>query len=236
LTLIPRRFIRVWPGQDPIPPKFEGFWLRFQELHPEWEFVTLTDLDAEALLAPFPSVRAIYRDARSYAERSDTMRIAAVHTLGGVYVDTDIEPLRPWDALMDDPAPFIGWQSTRTLCQAVLGGPAGHPATLALLDGLAAWYWDRRDHEASVSTGPKYVTKMWRHRDDVRKLPIDTFYPVYFRDKTGQRRRMTDRLDGNYPPTSLAVHHCVQGWTKKAAMARVAAEKRANASWETGVE
>ena len=41
--VIPKQFIRIWLGPKKIPDLFEKWWLGFQDIHPDYDFVTITD-------------------------------------------------------------------------------------------------------------------------------------------------------------------------------------------------
>ncbi len=42
---IPKRFIRIWVGgSKAIPNQFNIWWKQFQDMHPEYEFISITKL------------------------------------------------------------------------------------------------------------------------------------------------------------------------------------------------
>jgi mannosyltransferase OCH1-like enzyme len=144
-----------------------------------------------------------FDQAKTWAGKSDVLRYELLATFGGLYVDTDVEPLRPFDELLNGEA-FIGWEDRNLLCPTVMGSPAGHPAMLALLEALPAWFRTYRGAPPNRQTGPYFVTRHLRGRSDVRLLPPETFYPVHWSSKKD--------LGGPYPMESLAVHHWNAGW------------------------
>lgn len=173
-TLIPKRFIRVWLGKAQMPDLFQKWWEDFQIMHPDYAFLTLTDGDAD--LVP-PSLRELYEDCDSQASRSDVLRYVALYQHGGIYVDTDIMPLRKFDDLLSEPRPFAGRRSSVSFENAVIGCPAKHPAMADLLECLPDWYEQRVGRSASVRTGPAFLSHAWFGRSDVRHLPPSAFYP-----------------------------------------------------------
>ena len=84
--MIPRRIIRVWIGDlSEIP--FQGWWEGMQDLHPDYQFLTITDFSMTGI----PRVwRPCMHMLRSKAAVSDLIRILALHKFGGIYVDTDV--------------------------------------------------------------------------------------------------------------------------------------------------
>lgn len=205
--MIPHTFHRVWlkqDAEDTIPEEFEYNWNRLKQLHPGWRFVTWSD-EADLFRYLTPTLQEVYDAQATHAGRSDLARYVIMHALGGIYLDTDVEPLRSFDPLVTDPRPFAGWENDRMICPTVLGSPPGHPAFAALLDALPAWVARRIGFPPNQQTGPHFLTRMWRDRDDVKLFAPITFYPVgwWERNKLG-------RVE--YPHESFAVHHWSQSW------------------------
>jgi inositol phosphorylceramide mannosyltransferase catalytic subunit len=196
--MIPRIAHRVWLD-EPIPEKFEVFWRRLAQLHPDWTLLTWNDSAA----LDFLRCRAEFDGAATWAGKSDVLRYELLWRFGGVYLDTDVEPLRAFDELLDG-GPFVGWEDQNLLCPTVIGAPPGHAAVDDLLERLPAWVADRPDAPPNQATGPYFLTDRWRERTDVRRLKPIAFYPVGWWEK--------DRLGGPYPKASFAVHHWAAGW------------------------
>jgi mannosyltransferase OCH1-like enzyme len=163
--------------------------------------------------------KAAFDAATTHAGRSDVLRYEILARHGGVYVDTDIQPLRGFDALLSPGGCFIGWQDTgrvkawtygevdRLLCPSVIGSEPGHPAMQALLDALPEWVKRHPDTTPDLQTGPVFVTKTWEGRSDVRRLPCHTFYPV----QAGRTPHPRARYPGRQ---TYAVHHWAASWQK----------------------
>jgi mannosyltransferase OCH1-like enzyme len=196
--MIPKVLHRVWLD-EPIPEVFEGYWRTFQRLHPGWRFVTWATSESLGWLRCLD----VFQRQTTWAGKSDVARYEVLARFGGIYVDTDVEPLRAFDDLLDGP-PFAAWEDTRMICPTVMGSPATHPAIEALVEGLPRWANARAHRPPNQQTGPYFLTKMWRHRPDVRLLPPETFYPVHWSERA--------RLGGPYPAGSYAVHHWNAGW------------------------
>lgn len=212
--MIPKRFIRIGWDNKPMPPVFEKWWLEFKALHPTWQFVTLYDKDCLELL---PSAfKDIWINASSYAARSDITRYVAVWKLGGIYVDTDVMPLKPMDCLLDDPRPFAGKRSSTSFESAIFGSPSNHPAMTDLIKALPKWYFAHQGRAASVQTGPAFFSSVLFGREDVRHLPIKTFYPYngFMAPKRNQKIGMfSDK--SKFPPEMLCAHFSNNSWGGK---------------------
>jgi hypothetical protein len=202
-----RLFHRIW-FDEPERPAFAAWRDRLAELHPGWEIRTWDSSAEVRELVPTELQPAWdrYLETDPYGRIPDIARYVLLERFGGVYIDTDFEPLRPIDELLTDPRPFAAWENDRTMCTAILGAPAAHPAIRELIDGLPAQLERTERKTANHAAGPEYATALWREREDVRRLPPWTFYPVGW----WERHLLGDAR--NYHPDTYAVHHWAKGW------------------------
>lgn len=178
-TVIPRIIHRVWLG-GPEPEwtrPFAETWRR-----PGWE-VRQWDEDSVAELFPLVNQR-IFDDAETIAPdhvgqlRSDVLRYEILHRFGGVYVDTDLECLRPIDSLLDVDC-FAAWeQEGRWVGNTILGCVPRHPFMGRLLDAIPGSVKRNAGRRPNRMTGPHLVTRLWRHDGEgVTVYGQRQFYP-----------------------------------------------------------
>jgi len=201
--MIPKVFHRIWLDEEESP-RFIPWRHRLEELHPDWEIKTWQDSSALDWLINEDEFRKALIDD-PYGRAPDILRYELLWRFGGVYIDTDFEPLRPFDPLLTDPRPFAGWENDRTMCTAVLASPPAHPAIGQLIEELPAHLAEHAGATPNIASGPEYATARWRYRDDVRRLPVSVFYPVGWWE-----RKLLGHV--TYPDTTIAVHHWAKGW------------------------
>ena len=201
---IPRVIHRIWVG-GPLPRRAARYGREWQALHPGWTVRTWRDWDLPALRH-----QEWFDRAESPAQRADIARLELLHRHGGVYVDTDFEPLRPIDALVAGTACFLATEDGRWLSTGIMGNVPGHPFVADLLDGLPGSILDHPDAPVNEQTGPKFVTRRYAayaatHPDDpVAVFPPALFYPYHFSEP--------ERRDEAFPE-AFAVHHWGGSWT-----------------------
>ena len=88
-------------------------WHRFM---PDWNYKLWNEDNFDVTSVPY--VREAY-EARKFAFVTDYVRLWALYTEGGVYMDTDVEVLKPLDDLMYLPA-FSGYEGSKK-CPPVTG-------------------------------------------------------------------------------------------------------------------
>jgi len=199
----PKTFHRIWLS-DPERPEFLAWRDKLAALHPDWTIRTWQDPDELKWMRHYDLMRSLL-ETDPYGRAPDLLRYELLFRFGGTYIDTDFEPLRGFDELYVDPRPFAAWESDRTMCTALLAAPPEHPAIGVLLDGVVERLKATEGKPANEAIGPEYATALWRERDDVRRLPPWTFYPVCWYE-----RNLLGRVE--YPERTYAVHHWAKGW------------------------
>jgi mannosyltransferase OCH1-like enzyme len=197
--LIPRVFHQIWLGPDPLPPEFSRYRETWKEHHPGWEHRLWTE---ESL--PRELRRPEARDRlRHPAERSDILRLELLWRHGGVYLDVDLECLRPIEPLLGGLDFFCAYLKADQVNNAILGAVAGHPILDRALDEVRPREYYGFDKAAA---GPVFVNELLAAYPDVALFEPELFYP-----NTPQQRE-----------TAYAVHHQARSW-KDAEGFRIAA-------------
>lgn len=173
-TRIPRILHRTVPAETSA--EVEAWWARFGELHAGWDLRTYREpIDPKE----WPLTGDLFRRCVNGAQKAGLIRLESLVTHGGVYVDSDVEPVRPLEPLLHVPA-FAAWEDETTVPDAVLGAASGHPAFVAALHKARGVIEGGGDAWAS---GPGVTTELLPDRDDVLLLPPGAFYPHHYLQK-----------------------------------------------------
>jgi hypothetical protein len=206
-TVIPRILHRTVPADT--PRQVEEWWEAFGVMHPDWELRTYREpIDP----ADWPLTGDLFARCDSGAQKAGLIRLEALYAHGGVYVDSDVEPVRPLDPLLHLRA-FAAWEDENVVPDAVLGAEAGHPAFKVMLAKARAAVESGGDPWAS---GPGVTTGTLPGRNDVLLLPPGSFYPVHYKEK----HRLGTRND---QPWVFLEHKWHHSWaTKRSTIAAAA--------------
>lgn len=176
----------------------EQFWQGAQELHPGWEFITYRDpIDP----AEFPISSPYWSQCSKGAQRAGLIRLEALLLHGGIYLDSDVEVFRPFDALLGCQV-FAGWEDAHTVPDAVLGAEDGHPVIEECLELALA-----RIKEGPWASGPGVTTAILPNNLDVLLLPPAAFYPYHY---SRRDLRFADHKAMN--PFAFCAHHWAASW------------------------
>jgi inositol phosphorylceramide mannosyltransferase catalytic subunit len=209
--MIPRVFHHIWLGPDPLPEEHRPLIKSWKRHHPDWEFRLWT----EDNLPQDPIRPEIAERLRAPVERADILRLEILYRHGGVYVDTDLECLRPIDEALAG-SDFVGvCHKPGRITNTAIAATAGHPLLEEALKRVRPMdmYWSSSSSERLKKVaGPLLLERLVRDHPDVRLLDPPVFFPA----SEDERQ------------TAIAVHHMARVWhnatTLRAAMLR--AEKR----------
>ncbi len=155
-------------------------------------------------------------DKKKYAFVSDVVRLYALYTEGGIYLDSDIEVMRNFDDLLDSPA-FSGIESGGRFAAWIMACEAGNP-----LFGKMLSYYDNRDFvtdSGKMDLTPNTIpmTAILSHygmrpENILQKLKYITIYPEeYFCPKNPWTLKI------NITDNTHAMHLFAGAWNDTAA-------------------
>jgi mannosyltransferase OCH1-like enzyme len=138
-------------------------WARFAP-QPRYTWIEWNEDDFP--LAAYPFAAAAYA-AGNFAYVSDVARGHALLTMGGVYLDTDVELRAAPDALLENRA-FAGFEFGNFVGTAVLGAVARHPLLQAYMQFYRDTPYENERGEAFASTNVRVLTDLLERRGLVR--------------------------------------------------------------------
>lgn len=149
------------------------------------------------------------------ANATNLLRMFAVYTMGGIYLDNDVEVLKPLHPIADAHKVFFGFQQDTTegdtINNAIFGAESGNPLILEIMEQIVAT--DPRG--CAARSGPGIVTRVINpfgpliEQDITRKgttvhlFPKEVFYPFRW-NQVPSRKYITER--------TMAIHWWEGSW------------------------
>lgn len=120
---IPKIIHYCWFGGNPLPDSVKVCIESWKKYCPDYEIMEWNEQN-------FPVdhnryVKEAY-EAKKWAFVSDVARLYGLVTFGGIYMDTDVEVLKPLDDLLEYEA-IGGFESPQLICTAFMACKKGHP-------------------------------------------------------------------------------------------------------------
>ena len=101
---IPKKIHYCWFGRNPKPKMADTCFASWKKCCPDYEIIEWNEDNYDLSKAPL-YVRQAY-EAKKWAFVTDYVRLQVVYDQGGIYLDTDVELLKPLDPLLDNSAYF----------------------------------------------------------------------------------------------------------------------------------
>ena len=121
--MIPKIIHYCWFGNKPIPTKEQKCMKTWQNILPEYKIIRWDENSFDINSNPF--TKEAYR-LKKYAFVADYVRLYALTTFGGIYLDTDIEIIRSLDDLLAKHKSFGGFETPNMLQTGVLACEKGN--------------------------------------------------------------------------------------------------------------
>ncbi|MBI3941460.1 MAG: hypothetical protein HY326_00475 [Chloroflexi bacterium] len=181
-TAIPRKIHYCWFGDSAQPPIIHRCIESWKRLLPDYEIKKWSEAN---LPMNSPYVRTVYQWGL-WPKVANFVRLHALTTEGGIYLDTDVEILRKFDPLLQDGC-FLGFQQRHKnsdwVNNAVMGAVPGHPYVKRCLDLIQSTF----ERNGKIFRGPESTTLVLRELGlsryglqvigGVRLYPHEYFYP-----------------------------------------------------------
>lgn len=119
--MIPKKIHYCWLSGDPFPELIAKCIAGWKEKLPDYEFV-LWDANRFDIAGNLWVKQAF--EAKKYAFAADYIRLHAVYTQGGIYLDTDVEVRKRFDDLLHLPY-MVGTEGNGMIEAGVFGAEAG---------------------------------------------------------------------------------------------------------------
>jgi hypothetical protein len=160
---------------------------------------------------------------RKYPFVSDVARMHALATQGGVYLDTDVEVLRPFDPLLNGDT-VLGFEEFNFVATSTLVAAPGSGLMERILDSYRGRCFIREDGKLDLTTNVELLTRtllgLGLRRDGteqvlhlgperIRVLDQQKFSPVDYPNRIDKR-----------DTTTFAVHYFGQSWASPVGRAR----------------
>ena len=209
--MIPKIIHYCWFGQGTKPDSFYAYLETWKEKMPDYTIKEWNEDNFDIHCCKY--VEQAYQ-ARKFAFVSDYARIYALYKEGGIYFDTDVEVVKPFDDLLEEQF-FIGYESKDKLGTSVIASEK----SFWLLEDILKKYQNnifvREDGNLNLMPNTALISGLIQERgitlDNVTKKEkgIALFEFTYFSPYNYLTNRMT-RSNNTY-----SIHHFSASWFPK---------------------
>ena len=208
---IPKVIHYCWFGGNEKPELVSECILSWKKYLPDWEIVEWNEDNYDVMKTAYT---AEAYNLKKWAFVSDYARFDVLHEFGGVYLDIDVEFIKPLPEAILECEGFCGFEGSRNINPGLIfGAIKGHPLLKRLLDMYAEEHFTNRK-DGSYKTVNIYLTEMLMQdglvkNNSLQKVSGLTIYPSeYFcgYDTDVREPMITER--------TICWHHYLGSWVK----------------------
>ena len=210
---IPKIIHYCWLSGKPYPELVQRCMQSWKEKLSDYEFI-LWDMNRFDIHSVSWVEQACA--AKKWAFAADYIRLYALYNYGGVYLDSDVEVLKPFDGLLDRPY-FFGREHTPDRIEnqdsieaATMGTEKGFPFLKKVMGFYEGHEFIDADGNLDTTTLPTILARMLKG-ESLEILPMDYFSPK-------NTRTLELKITGN----TYSIHHFNGSWHSLAQQKHVA--------------
>lgn len=207
--MIPKVIHYCWFGDHPLPPSARRCIDSWKKHCPDYEIREWNEHTID--IASHPYMREAYEE-KAWGFVPDVARLQIIYQYGGIYLDTDVEMIRPFDSLLRCRG-FMGLEDGNHVALGLgFGAEARHPLIKQLLDDYDGRHFRNPDGTLNRQSAPSLQAPVWERNGFKREntlqtvcrtviYPSDFFSPLSY--QTG-KLRITDN--------TYSIHHYEGSW------------------------
>ena len=216
-ALIPKKIHYCWFGGAEIPAKLQNYINTWKQMCPNYEIIRWDESNFDVFQNTY--MKQAY-ESKKWGFVSDCARLHIIYREGGIYLDTDVELIRPLDDLLCDEM-FCHADSNTSINFGVgFGAVKGHE----LIKQLRDFYDDKAflNSDGSMDLRPCYMYQNpvlmqngFAIKNEYQRKGGCVLYPAEVAAPTGLRG-----MENNFTDKTVSVHHSELSW--------ISEEERAN--------
>lgn len=203
MDMIPKIIYHIWISDKPCPEYFKQYTDTWSKIMPDYKIINITVHEAAMISHGHPILETLLSE-KKWCLANHYMRYYLLYKQGGLYLDLDVEVVKPFDDLLGKKF-IIGYEDPSWISNAVMGCTPNHPVMKSFIDMMDNF--DYSQSEAELKTGVRLPTKILKEMDVLEYiLPPVYFYPYLYTEK------FTPEC---IKPETHAIHHWEASWTDK---------------------
>lgn len=217
--VIPKKIHYCWFGGKPIPEQLRVYMESWRKFCPDYEIIRWDESNYDVTKNRY--MTDAYQ-AEMWAFVPDYARLDIVYEHGGIYLDTDVELIKPLDYFLGDGA-FFGLQSLGVVAVGLgFGAMPKHEIIKRLRDHYNSLSFHKKTSEGNYIASPEYITTALKALGfdesliGIQKVggaviyPPDVFAPI---DVSTLTKHIT--------PNTHAMHHFAAAWVNESQKSKI---------------
>ncbi len=221
--MIPRLIHHIWIGAKPIPDIFSTYIAQWKAMYPDFNFILWDDeLVRSTKVLTGESADLYHQPGANIGLKADLLRFNILERFGGLYVDTDNEPLKRMPAEFFKNRFFAGYQPNGEIAIGLMGSIPNEILVAGFINAIfkkaERYYVNGRlinlegkfINEIQKISGPTSFTEYvdgFLGNAEYAFYESPCFYPYSWTEMHRQKENFKQTS-----PESYSVHHWAKSW------------------------
>ena len=207
--MIPKKIHYCWFGRGKMPELAVKCIESWKEYLPEYEIKEWNEDTFD--LSLYPYAKEAY-DNRKFAFVTDVVRLYALYYEGGIYMDTDVEVLKPLDYLLQFDG-VSGFETDSQIPTGLMASQKGLPLIKELLDDYDDLHFVKADGTLDLRTNVWRITRIFNRHGFVPNGRLQTVsgFTLLPKDFLCPKDYLDDKI--YLTDNTLCIHHFSASWT-----------------------
>lgn len=201
--MIPKKIWTIWINDKPMPEQYV-LWVKTHKIKGyEHNLVLLNDV-----LKIQKTINSQYLNeaiaSKKWIKVSDFSRIWYLFNYGGIYLDCDMEAIKPFDDLLNA-GMFAGRENDKIIANSIIGAETGHSLLAKYMQLVNENFRGNGNFifEPAERLFTDLVSGIYGNFENVVIYPSNYFFPV---DKTSHKEKVAKN--------TYVYHHFARSWKK----------------------
>lgn len=215
---IPKKIHLCWFGNGKMDETVRNCIKSWKEKLPDYEMKIWNEENFDINISKY--TKDAYK-AGKWAFVSDYVRLWILYNEGGIYLDSDVEIIKPLDKFLDDKV-FFSFENKYTICTAVIGAEKKNKYIKSLLNYYNDKEFYGKNGKMDLTPNTKIITDILKKEglkkngeSQVIKSDIHIYRQEYFSPKS----YLTGKISST--TNTYAIHHFKGSWIKDDITTRV---------------
>lgn len=210
--MIPKIINYCWFGHGKMPDLAIKCIASWKEYLPEYKMILWNEDSFDINSVPY--VKEAY-EAKKYAFVTDYVRLYALYNMGGIYMDTDVEVLKPLDCFLHLPA-FSGFEDINAIPTGIMASEKEGAWVKIQLDHYKDKRFIRPNGELDLTTNVTTITNIMVAGGFVlnnKKQNYQNIITIFPKDYFCPKSYITGKIE--LTSNTHTIHHFAGSWLNK---------------------
>ena len=218
--MIPKTIHYCWFGGNPLPEDAKYCIASWKKYCPDYKIIEWNESNFDLSCNDY--VKEAYEN-KKWAFITDYVRLYAMYTHGGIYMDTDVEVLKPLDRFLSDKG-FSGFENEKSIPTGIMASEKGNKLIKMLLDDYTGRHFIV-DGKMDLTTNVDTITRICVEEGFILNNTLQEVYDFKFYPKDFFCPKNSQTLKLELTENTYTIHHFAGSWVQESTKLKLRLKK-----------